>query len=233
MPGDPLFLGIDTSTPRGGIALAGAGVVRAEVNFDGFVSPSRRLLASIHFALETTGLTLADLAGLAVTVGPGSFTGIRVGLATVRGLALATGISVVGVSTLAALASAAGGGEEQVAAWLDAGRGEVYAGRYRRPRERGSAPTLIGEECVARPPVVLEQLPGAPIHFVGSGAVRHASVIGTRPGATGQDCIDPHIPFLAGSTALLGEIAQRTGTALPPEPRYLRAPDALRAQGRD
>ena len=231
MPGDPLFLGIDTSTPRGGIALASDGVVRAEVNFDGFVSPSRRLLASIHFALETTGLTLADLAGLAVTVGPGSFTGIRVGLATARGLALATGMPVVGVSTLVALAAAAAGGDEQVAAWLDAGRGEVYAGSYRRADATASIPTLIGGECVARPPAVLEQLPGEPVHFVGSGALRHAADIRARPRASSQDCVESRVPFLAASTALLGEIAHRAGTALPPDPRYLRAPDALRARG--
>lgn len=231
MPGDQLFLGIDTSTPRGGIALVGGGVVRAEINFDGFVSPSRRLLASIHFVLDTTRVRLADLAGVAVTVGPGSFTGIRVGLATARGLALATGLPVVGVSTLAALAAAAGGSADQVAAWLDAGRGEVYAGSYRRAGENRTAPALIGEECVARPAAVLDHLPGAPVHFVGSGAVRHASVIQARPRGSSQDDIESHIPFLAASTALLGEREHRAGTALPPDPRYVRAPDALRAQG--
>ena len=231
MPGDRLFLGIDTSTPRGGIALAGNGVVRAEVSFDGFVSPSRRLLPSIHFALETAGLALGDLAGFAITVGPGSFTGIRVGLATARGLALATGLPVAGVSTLAALAAAAGRAGDTVAAWLDAGRGEVYAALYRSSGETGGAPEALDEERVARPEAVLERLPPAPLRFVGSGALRHVQAITRRAGASPLDRIEPRVPFLAGATACLGEIAQSAGTALPAEPRYLRPPDAVRARG--
>ena len=75
-------LGVDSATPRGGIALLSSGEVLAEINFDAVVSPSRRLLPSIRFALSMLNRSVEDIDAYAVTVGPGSFTGIRVGLST-------------------------------------------------------------------------------------------------------------------------------------------------------
>ncbi|MFQ5719061.1 MAG: tRNA (adenosine(37)-N6)-threonylcarbamoyltransferase complex dimerization subunit type 1 TsaB [Acidobacteriota bacterium] len=231
-PGDRLVLGVDASSPRGSVALAGPAGVVAEIGIDGLVSPSRRLLPSVRFLLETTAQTLADLAGFAVTVGPGGFTGIRVGLATVRGLALAGGQPVAGVSTLAALADAAGRPGERLAAWLDAGRGEVYAGLFAVDATPTRPPAPWGPECVAAPATVLAGLPAGPLLFAGQGALRHADLIAARPAASGPSALLPRTPFLAGAAARLGALALAAGAAAPAEPCYLRPPDALQARSR-
>ena len=231
MAGDHIFLGVDTSTPQGGVALVERGVVLAEIHFDGSVSPSQRLLPSIRSILQTAGLNLGEVAGLAVTVGPGSFTGIRVGLATVRGLAHATGRPVAGISTLRALAGAAGRGPAPVAAWLDAGRGEVYAALFSLGTVAGGEPESLQPEVAERPEVVLAGLPAEAVRFVGSGAQRWAGMIRERRSGRPDDPIVAPTPSLPAATARLGEIDLARGTALPPEPRYVRPPDALRARG--
>jgi tRNA threonylcarbamoyladenosine biosynthesis protein TsaB len=221
--GDRPLLGIDTATPRSGIALVLAGDPIAEIGFQRSVSPSRWLLPSIRLLLDISGVSLPDLAALAVTVGPGSFTGLRVGLATVQGLAMASGTRVAGISTLAALAETVPGATGLVAPWLDAGRGEVYAGLRRGGDE-------VTPEGVARPEEVLQALPSDPIRFVGNGAGRYLELIRRRPGAHPGDGVEGGSPLLAAAAARLGARALQAGNELPARPRYLRAPDALRAR---
>ena len=120
-------LGMDTCGPEGSIALA-------EVTEQGVTVIGERLLAgrtysaellpAIREMLEAGGLTVRDLDAIVVVVGPGSFTGVRVGLSTAKGLAQAAGVAVIGVSRLQVLAQKAG----SRAAVLDAGRGEMYFG---------------------------------------------------------------------------------------------------------
>ena len=93
------ILGVDTTTSRTGLAVLARGEILAEITLDPDLSPSTCFLPSLGSLLETAGLTLQELGAFAVTVGPGSFTGIRVGLATIGGLAWATGRQAVGVST--------------------------------------------------------------------------------------------------------------------------------------
>ncbi len=131
-------VGIDTATRSGGVALveraAGTITALAEVAHDEDLRHAETLLPAIDRCLEQAGGSLADVDGYAVSIGPGSFTGLRVGLATAKGLAFATGAWIVGVPTLAAYASACGTdcGAAGAPVWvcLDARKGEVYSALF-------------------------------------------------------------------------------------------------------
>jgi tRNA threonylcarbamoyladenosine biosynthesis protein TsaB len=119
-----IILGIETATRAGSVALARGGEVLGAIEGDPISTASTQLLVQIRDRLEANGLALADLDRIAVAIGPGSFTGLRIGLATVKGLAATLGCAVSAVPSLHAVAWPAGTGE--VVAMLPAGRGEVF-----------------------------------------------------------------------------------------------------------
>ena len=126
---DPLILEIETATRAGGVAIAkGRDVLSSRVG-DATVSHSANLIELIDQVLHDAGAKLSDINLFAAAVGPGSFTGLRIGLATVKALAKSMGRRVSGVSTLAAIAQASGIAGE-VVSLLPAGRGEVFAQRF-------------------------------------------------------------------------------------------------------
>ena len=129
-----LTLGLDTSGDVCAVALldGDAALFRAEIAVAR--AHGRRLAPLIGQAFEHAGRDLSGLGLVAVANGPGSFTGLRIGMSTAKGLALATGAAFVGVPTLAALASTASASGTVVAV-LPSRRGEVYAGAYREGRE--------------------------------------------------------------------------------------------------
>jgi tRNA threonylcarbamoyladenosine biosynthesis protein TsaB len=137
-------LAIDTASPAPAVAL--------ETDAGGFeqaLPPDRRaseaLLPAIRDLAERAGVPLASLTRITVCSGPGSFTGIRIGLATAWGLSRALSVAVESVSTLEAMAQAAGGKEgEEIVALLDAGRGDLAGQRFRRDGARGRV-VPIGE----------------------------------------------------------------------------------------
>src|SRR5262245_33700008 len=118
-------LAVDTTTERESVALVAAGVVLCEVRLRTADSHSRRLLPAIEFLLSAAGVAPGDVEGYAVTRGPGSFTGLRVGLSTVQGLALAGSRPCLGLSSLDVLAARIRGTAPALVAWVDAYRGEV------------------------------------------------------------------------------------------------------------
>jgi tRNA threonylcarbamoyladenosine biosynthesis protein TsaB len=124
-------LAVETSTLSGGAALLDGERVVGEYTLDVRVTHSERLMAAIDQLLSDTGWTARDLEGLAVTVGPGSFTGLRVGLSTVKGLALALAIPIAAVPTLDAMAAMLPYAALPVCPVLDARKREVYASLYR------------------------------------------------------------------------------------------------------
>ncbi len=135
-----ITLGVHSTTPSLGVALVEDGCVREEVIFP----PSREHLENLAVAvkdlMERQGVTLADLGGIGVATGPGSFSGIRVGLSLAKGIALALGIPVAGVSTLEILAWQALDNGSVALPVIDARRGEVYTGLYRK---QGAQLTVI------------------------------------------------------------------------------------------
>lgn len=125
------LLAVETSTLAGGVALLEADRVRGEYLLDVTATHSERLMPAIDRLLADAGWLPGDVQGLAVAVGPGSFTGLRIGLSTVKGLALALDIPVAAVPTLDAMAAALPFAALPICPVLDARKGEVYCSLYR------------------------------------------------------------------------------------------------------
>ena len=125
------LLAVETSTRAGGVALVDGDRLVAEYLLDVSVTHSERLLGAIDTVMTDAGWVPAELHGLAVAIGPGSFTGLRVGLSTVKGLALALGIPVAAVPTIDAMAATVPWASLPVCPVLHARRNEVYAALYR------------------------------------------------------------------------------------------------------
>ena len=125
------ILGIDTSTSCGSIGLIDEDIVIVEYLLNVTRTHSERLLLSINHVLEVGGCPMDDLDGWAVSLGPGSFTGLRIGVSTIKGLAFTTGKPVAGVSALDALACNIPPTRYLICPILDARKGEVYTAFYR------------------------------------------------------------------------------------------------------
>ncbi len=193
-----LILAFDTATDVATSALVSDGEVLGERT-----SRAVTLLQDVDALLRQAGAHTRDVDALAVGIGPGSFTGVRVGLATARGLALALGVSVAGVSTLEALAAGAPGAVPVV----DARRREVFV--------------LLGEPRVVAPGD-LELLPGSLV--VGSGAVRYRAVFEAAGAEIPPNDDERHVP----RARFHAQLARDFGPAEAVEPLYLRIPDADR-----
>lgn len=195
-----LTLAFDTATGVATCALVRDGQVLGERT-----SRAVDVLAAADELLGQAGMTPGDLDLVAVGVGPGSFTGVRIGLAAARGLALALEVPVAGVSTLAALAAGAPGAVPVV----DARRREVFALVEGEPR------------CLA--PSELEVERG--VTYVGDGAVRYRGVLEEQGGVVPPDASELHVP----RARFHAELAGAGGPAELVEPVYLRVPDAEKA----
>src|SRR2546423_6166118 len=122
----PLILAIETATRAGSVSLVCGREIISSIAGDASSSHSSDLIQNVQTVLEAAGKELTDVALFAAAQGPGSFTGLRIGLATIKALAVSTGRKCVGVSTLAAIARAAGDSRRTVSL-LPAGRGELFA----------------------------------------------------------------------------------------------------------
>jgi tRNA threonylcarbamoyladenosine biosynthesis protein TsaB len=125
------ILGIDTSTSCGAVGLIDGGEVLSDVVLNIPVTHSERLLGAIEFVLREAHCSIGDVDGWAISLGPGSFTGLRIGVSTAKGLAFATGKPVAGVSSLDALASQVSPTSYLICPILDARKKEVYTAFYR------------------------------------------------------------------------------------------------------
>ena len=225
-------LALDSTTRAGSVALVADCRVVDERSGDGSRTHAERLPAELMALADGHGLALADIDLYAVASGPGSFTGLRIGIATVQGLAFVHRRRIVGVSALDALAHAAGGTVALgtvIAVWMDAHRRDVFAAMYRvteaAPFAAGRLEELDGPS-VDSPASILNRwaatLPAAGL-FVGDGAVSFAGDIATVfPDAT---VVPP--PLIAG---VIGRLAiERAAEAVDPaavRPLYGRRPDA-------
>jgi tRNA threonylcarbamoyladenosine biosynthesis protein TsaB len=143
-----LILGIETSGPRGSIALCRDGVCLAEAELEN--APRRHaqtLVSQIQATLERLRVRVADLEAVAVSVGPGSFTGLRVGVVCAKTLAYATGCRLAAVDTLEAIAANSPAGVDAVHVIADAQRGDLFVGTYHRTSDgdwvREGPPTIL------------------------------------------------------------------------------------------
>lgn len=222
-------LSLDTTTRAGSVAVLRGPALLAELVGDPAVPHGQRLPLDLERVLAQAGLGIADVSLLAVAAGPGSFTGIRIGMATAQGLAMARGLRVVPVSTLEALARGGANPTRAVAAWMDAHRGEVYGALY-GPQGRDVRIPAAVATAQALLDAWREAIGAAGAAFIGDGAARYRDAI---EAAFGERATLLPTPPLAG---LIGQIAAANpGRAVGPHalvPIYVRKPDVELARER-
>ena len=167
-------LGIDTATSCGSIGLIDDHRVIAESLLDIPVTHSERLLTSVEQVLRDGRCAPEDLDGWAISIGPGSFTGLRIGVSTVKGLAFATQKPVAGVSTLDVLASQIAPTPYLICPILDARKGEVYAAFYRYGE--GQSPERRSDYRALRPEDLIRGI-GERTIFIGDGVRRYRDTL--------------------------------------------------------
>ena len=169
-----IILAIDTSTPTGSVAVLDGDTVLAEVAVTSQQTHAKRLMSALDAALGMTDLTIAECDGFAVTTGPGSFTGLRIGLSTVKGLGFATNKPVTGVSTLEALVYQFPSCSHLVCPMLDARKGQVYSALYKCIGHMKWNQMI--EDCAVEPHQWLKQIRD-PCLFVGDGTSTYGALI--------------------------------------------------------
>ena len=218
------LLTIDTSTTACSVAISYDGELIAEYLVNQGGTLTSRILSCVDTVLRGVGLTMNDLDGFGVALGPGSFTGLRVGIATVKGLALAAEKPVAGFSSLAMLAMNLPWASHPVCPMFDARKKEVYAGFY----ECRDLPRPLSPDCVLPPEAFLDRVDG-PIIFVGEGAARYRDVIISRLGDSALFAPSTVNFPRASAGAVLTAAAFDRGETVPPElllPVYIRPSEA-------
>jgi tRNA threonylcarbamoyladenosine biosynthesis protein TsaB len=220
-----LILTIETSTPIERVAVVRDGAVLAEVDEAVGRGHTEKLLGAVESVLSRSSVDLGALDAVAVSIGPGRFSGLRVGLATAKGLAAPVDLPVLAVETLAALAESARPHEGLVCPMLDARRGEVYGALFRLHddgRERllpdvAAAPSSMLESVAA-------EAAGRPVLFLGSGVPACADKIAA---AFGDAAVLPDGDVPAPTPAAMAALAEERELPEPSaaatlEPVYLR-----------
>jgi tRNA threonylcarbamoyladenosine biosynthesis protein TsaB len=167
-------LGIDTSTSCGSVGLIDDGDVIMDYLLNVSVTHSERLLGAIEFVLKKTQCDIENIDGWAISLGPGSFTGLRIGVSTLKGLAFATGKPVAGVSTLDVLASQITTTPYLICPILDARKQEVYAAFYRF--FEGNTLKRISSYQAIRPEDLVKNIKGETI-FLGDGVKTYKDLL--------------------------------------------------------
>lgn len=223
------ILAIDTSTSFASIALAVDGVIVAEALVNTARTLSARLVSEIERLVTTSGLAISDIDLFASAVGPGSFTGIRGGLATIQGLALASGKPCAGFSSLAMLAMNFSLSTMAVCPILDARKSELYGALYDCSSD---IPSPRINDRVLPPATLLDQIVATTdeqVIFVGDGARCYHDQIAERLGSQAVFAPFPLNAPRAAHGVFLAADAFRRGALLEPSqllPVYLRASDA-------
>ena len=212
-----IILGLDTALAACSVAVTRDGRVLAAASEPMLRGHQERLAPMAQAVMAEAGLAFAELDRIGVSVGPGSFTGLRVGLAFAKGLGLALGKPCVGVGTLEALA-ASEPGPGLTAAVIDAKRNQLYLQAFESGAALMAPDALPVETAAAR---LAELWRGGPLRLVGPGA---ALLAGIAPDAV---VIERAAPDPAALCALVA------GRTTPARPLYLRAPDAKLPGGRD
>ncbi len=219
------ILGIETSTKTGSVAVVSENGVIAQYSLNIEVTHSERLMSTVDRVLKDSGIALADMDGFAVAIGPGSFTGLRIGLAAVKGLAFATGKPVAAVPTLKALAWNLPQATHPVCPLLDARKNEVYAALYHY-----QGPELVQLMLETNIPIseLAAKISGV-VLFTGEASRLYRGAIELAMGERAQ--FAPMTACLP-SAAAVGEIGLgmlQNGEQIDPDslvPLYIRRPEA-------
>ncbi len=220
------ILALDTSTWTGGVAVLRDETLVVQVLVTSPKTHTKRLLTVIDSALHMADMELQDCDGFAVTIGPGSFTGLRIGISAVKGLAYATGKPVTGVSTLEALSLQFPWYADLVCPMLDARKGQVFTALF-RPGHDAPQEEVVSE-CATDPEPWLAKI-SEPCLFVGDGSVLYRDLIRQELGARARFA-PPYLNNLQASTvAYLGMKQIREGNLVDVAviaPNYIRKSDA-------
>ena len=223
------ILAIDTSTSFTSIAVARNDTLAGETLFSTDRTLSARLLPEVERMLELAGLSVAEIDLFGCSTGPGSFTGVRAGVATVQGLALATGKPCAGFSSLALLAMNIPHSPFPVCPLLDARKSEAYAGLYDCSPH---LPQKMMDDCVIAPHALAEQLlqlAERPVLFLGDGAVRYREELTGLMGERALFAADSCTRSRASNGILLARHIHERGESVPPDrllPSYIRPSEA-------
>lgn len=167
------ILAIDTSTPSGSIALLEDDQLIAELTICIQKTHAERLLPSIKTLLDSIGAKMEHIDGFAIAIGPGSFTGLRIGLSTIKGLAWSLNKKVAGISTLEALAMNLPYSDKPVCPVLDARKKEVYAALYKC---NNNWPACIMPDTAISPDNLINKIK-EPTIFLGDGIKVYGNLI--------------------------------------------------------
>jgi tRNA threonylcarbamoyladenosine biosynthesis protein TsaB len=231
-----VILALDTSTAAGSAAIVRDGAIVIERAGDASRTHGERLPRELMSLLEDARVRLDDIDAFAIAIGPGSFTGLRIGIATIQGLALAQGKLVVPVSTFEALACSvrtSGLGartSDPIGVWIDAHRGEVFATLY------AADGTVLLPPTSQPPEATLDGWAASfgdasQVRFAGDGALKYRDAIARRLGARAG--LPAGVPPLAGTIGRLADGDR--GRAVRPHavvPLYVRRSDAELARDR-
>jgi tRNA threonylcarbamoyladenosine biosynthesis protein TsaB len=229
------ILSLDTSSAAGSAAIVRDGAIVIERAGDAARTHGQRLPRELIELLAAAHLRLDEIDGFAVATGPGSFTGLRIGIATIQGLALAHGKLVAPVSTFEALAVAGApapgdGPRPPLAVWIDAHRGEVFAVVYGADGRQLHEPSSMSPEATLDAwAAIFRQHPR--VLFAGDGAIRYREILDQRLAAAAA--IPSVLPTLAGAIGLIA--AAKPARAVKPHavvPLYVRRSDAELARDR-
>lgn len=218
-----MILALETATLATSVALLRGEALVAEWTHVDVRPHSERLLPAVDSLLRECGISIGEVEAFAVSAGPGSFTGLRIGIATVKGLAFEGGRPVAAVPTLAALALGACDGSGPVAALLDARRGEVYAALF------GADGAPLAADAVLLPAALAERLPPGTRIVAGEGAGPAAAAVADLLGGKVRVLGPPHGVASARSVGILGARALARGEGLAAArvaPRYVRRAEA-------
>lgn len=224
-----LTLGIDTSGVVCSVALVSGETVVSEFSINHKKTHSAMLLPMISSMLQQAEIELSDISLITVAKGPGSFTGLRIGAATAKGLAFATGIPLVGVSTLLGLAYNLKGEKRLVCPIMDARRSEVYTAIY---RDSGSDFTCIKEPSALPISELIEDLNnrGESVAFLGDGVPVYREEIKESLSVDFSFAPEGNLLQRASSIAVLGRkiYSKKDFKEAPLQLTYLRRPQAER-----
>ena len=220
------ILAIDTASSAAGAAIATADTVAASFHLNVGKTHSERFLPMVDSMLKSVGLTLGDMTALAVTVGPGSFTGLRIGIATAKAWGQALNLPVIPVTTVEALAFAAGS-DGFACPVLDARRDEVYTSLF-RGREQLSLPEAVSPRKLAERLALLKE----PVTMSGDAVPLYKELFAEYMGDNFIVAGEERRVFMAAAVSLIGRERFLSGETIgyqKLEPFYLRNSEAARS----
>jgi tRNA threonylcarbamoyladenosine biosynthesis protein TsaB len=222
-----LTLAFDTSSRTAAVAVLHDDTIIYDSIINTGLNHSELLMPEIDYALRQVRIKISDINLFACTLGPGSFTGLRVGVSTLKGLMLATGTPAAGVSSLAAVVLNLGTTSRLICSMIDAGRGQVYVAYFRYNDK--NILQKISEETAVNPKEIINNTDKNTL-FVGDGVIKYAEIIKNIKSPEVSIASDSQHYIIASAVGILGRKKFAENDLLDAStlvPVYLRSADAL------